>query len=273
MEQLAVDPTALLRAEEADEIGTVLRLAHTAERNIPCELGYLLLAHPAGIGRAGIDDVRRDSKVAELLRGGKDDAIHRAFARAVGHVEVDMVARQTDNAAIAGFALESPTELTNQQPGSPRVNGEVEIEALHRGAENVRIDGLTMREHQRCHGTEGGFGGIEDLCWSRDVGEVGLDRGGLRTPCAQLRVELLDLVRMTTPGHRRIVGAPVVGGDVPATIGKPQRDGGADPPLATRPGHQSDLLACPSVVHTRLLVFAHSSPISLRSIRPTRESS
>src|SRR5262249_57332193 len=74
----------------------------------------------------------------------------------------------------------------------------------------------------------------------------------------------------TAPGSRHIVAAPVGGGDDPATIGKPQRDGGADPPLATRPGHQRDLLACPSVVHTRLLVFAHSSPISLRSIRPTR---
>src|SRR5438445_1842657 len=77
VEQLAVDPAAPLGAQEADEVGAVLRPADAGKWDVTGVLGHLLRAHPAGIGGAGVDGVRSDPKVAELPRGGEGDAVQR----------------------------------------------------------------------------------------------------------------------------------------------------------------------------------------------------
>ena len=79
MEQLAVDPASLLGAQEADQVGTVFWPADATKRDVTGVLGHLLLAHPAGIGGAGVDGVRGDPEVGQLPRGGEGDAVQRSL--------------------------------------------------------------------------------------------------------------------------------------------------------------------------------------------------
>src|SRR5690606_40365364 len=77
------------------------------------------------------------------------DAVQGAVAGPVREVADDVVTGERDDPAGAVDAAEPAAELADQQPGGPRVDGEVAVEAGHGGVEQPRADGLAVAHDQR----------------------------------------------------------------------------------------------------------------------------
>src|SRR5256885_15890016 len=92
VQELAVDPATLGRAQEAHDVGAILRKTDTASRGLPGEVLYLLGVHPARVCWARVDDVRHDAEISKLPRRSEDNAVQRSLACAVGQVARNVVA-------------------------------------------------------------------------------------------------------------------------------------------------------------------------------------
>lgn len=92
-----------------------------------------LRAHPAGVDRAGVDDVRADPPVGEFDPCGHNDPVQGTLARTVGQVVHRMVTRQSDDPAsslrdrVGGVVL---GERLDQQPHRAGIDREVPVPAL-----------------------------------------------------------------------------------------------------------------------------------------------
>jgi hypothetical protein len=67
----------------------------------------------------------------------------------------------------------------------------VAVEALDRGVQDPRGDGMAMGEHEGRHGAKRRLDRVKDPGRGGDVGQVGLDRDGCGATSPQVRRELL----------------------------------------------------------------------------------
>src|SRR5437588_6317952 len=119
VQELAIDPAPLGRAQEAHEMGAVLRQAHPPPGDVLSELGHLAGGHPARIGRAGIHDVRRDAEVPKLPGRRLDDAVQGSLARAVRQIVDDVIASERDDPAAAAPGAGCPPQGGRMSPETP----------------------------------------------------------------------------------------------------------------------------------------------------------
>ena len=104
-----------------------------------------------------------------------------------------MIARHRDDARSArGLGGKLSGERPDQQPDGAGVDGEVAVEALDRGREDVGVDALGMAHHER-----------GDRAVGRERGEQRVGR--CRVGEVDLVVRERDVVG--TPVHPRVVGA------------------------------------------------------------------
>ena len=112
-------------------------------------------------------------------------------------------------------------ERPDQQPDGTGVDGEVPVEALDGGGEDVGVDALGMAHHER-----------GDRAIGRERGEQCVGRG--RVGEVHLVVGERDVVG--SPVHARVVGSEPGGDDLPSVIAKAVGDRGRDACLATHAG-------------------------------------
>ena len=132
MKELAIDPSALGRTQEANKIGAVLGNTQTVKRRFANDSNFEFGRHPAGMCRTRVDDIRRDTKAGELLCGRDSDSIQSTFTRSIRQVANGVIAREGNDSTPARDPFETDAEFSDQEPGRPRIYGEVPIETLYR---------------------------------------------------------------------------------------------------------------------------------------------
>src|SRR5438128_451216 len=152
VQELTVDPSALGRTQEADEVGAIFRKTDTTPGGLAREGVDLLSGHPPGIRWTGIDDVGCDALVSKLPRCGEDDTVQRSLTCAIRQVARNVVAGQSNDPTAATRGPEAPAKLSYEQPTGPCVHREVQIETRGRRLQDVAVHPMAVGEHQRCDG-------------------------------------------------------------------------------------------------------------------------
>lgn len=154
VQELAIDPFALGRAQERDESRCVAWPSDASSRVCRGDSCHHVGTHPPGVYRAGVDYVRGDAEISELPRRSEHDPVERTLARPVRHVADDVVTGQRHDPTAAGLAAVPAGKLRDEQPRRPNVHRKVAIETLDGRIQQPRVDRLAVAEHQGRHRTE-----------------------------------------------------------------------------------------------------------------------
>lgn len=176
--------------------------------------------------------------MGELAGGGQCDPVHCPLARPIGQVVSGVVAGQADDPPASVLPAESQPVLPDQQPRCPRIDREVQVEALHRGVQQAGVNRLAMAEHQRGDVPQLPLDAVEELSRHRRVAQVRLDSKRSRPMGRHLLPQLFGRTRLHAPLHARVIRSPVREGHVPTGPGQIQYHGRRDPRRTSRPRDQ-----------------------------------
>ena len=121
-------------------------------------------------------------------------------------------------------------ERGGEQPGRSDVDRVVPIEALHRRVEHSGVDALAVRHHQRVERAQQLDGPVHHARGLVRVLQIRLEQLDPTAGAAECRGQLIGVVGGAFEAESAVVRLPVREHEVPAVVGQPGRDPGADPP-------------------------------------------